>query len=193
MYRKLLSLLVITSSLFAFDGALGGRFSVTPHITSGDNFLFEDIFLGADFTMAPKYEKSGLMINIGMGVRPYSKKVLVGDGTIWEDGVEYNLYDQYREHRLSFEAIVEKDFFVQSNFGLYIQGGGVATVAWYRGSTADAENGFSPVAGGGLSIPLGRDFRDIPPCIMKVGYLWEDCKSSNPHSVSLTFTFLGAV
>lgn len=193
LYRKLLFILFTTSSLLAFDGALGGRFSVTPHFTSGDNFLFEDIFLGADFTMAPGYEKTGLSINIGMGVRPYSKEILVEDGTIWEEGIEYSLYNHYREHRLTFELVAEKDFFVSERTGLYLQGGGMATAAWYRGSSQKADNGFFPIAGAGFAFALGRDFREIPPCTMKIGYRWEDCKTSNPHSISLTFTFLGAV
>ncbi len=171
-------LLLIPLHIWASDG-IGGRLAVSPHV--GDS-LFEDLFLHADFTYAPNYDKLGFMFHLGAGVRPFPKKVYVDNGA---------MVDIYREHRFNLELLVEKDFFISSSFGCYIQGGGIATFGWYRGSTDKADNGLTPAVGGGIAVPLGSSFKQIPACTMKIGYQWQDQKSTSAHTINLSFIFLG--
>ncbi len=180
--RQIIALLLLSCSLLSASPNMGGYFRTTPHVGKEYDRFFQDFFLGAGFALSPEYSQTGFTVSAGFSVRPYSKEIIV-----LRDMILY----QYREHRITFEAVAEKDFFLSDRLGFYVQGGGMATIGWYRGTTSDADNGFSPIGGGGITIPLGGDgFRDVPVVSLKMGYRWEDVKSSSPHSFSLSFVFL---
>ncbi len=180
--RQIIALLLVSCSLLSATPNMGGYFRTAPHVGNESERFFQDFYLGAGFALSPEYSKTGFTLSTGFSVRPYSKDIIV-----LKDMILY----QYREHRITFEAVADKEFFLSDRFGVYLQGGGMATIGWYRGTTSDADNGFSPIWGGGVAFPLGGDgFRDVPVVMLKMGYRWEDVKSASPHSFSLSFVFL---
>ena len=139
-------------------------------------------FLGGGSFYVPLIWSKGLSAYTGFDMRAGKRSVLVKT---------QDAYIQYKERRCLLEFGIDESVAFSGSFGFYIRGGYGYTFAWYKGSSADADAGFTPTLQPGFFfVSKGDDL--LLRYRFRFGYTFIKTRTSGPHGFNISFQVGGA-
>ena len=142
----------------------------------------EGDFLGGGSIYLPLNWSKGLSAYAGFDMRAGKRSVLVKT---------QDAYTQYKERRCLLEVGLDESVTLLGGLGFYIRGGYGYTFAWYKGSSADPDEGFTPTLQPGIFfVSKGDD--QILRCRFRFGYTFIKTRTSGPHGFNISFQVGGA-